>query len=573
MTHTVGLRWFPAGALALLLTVAPGGWTLENRSSFAVSGTVLGSEGPLGRATVRIQATNHFTVTRADGSFTLTFGDLGKGPLNLTAWAEGYYCAGPVSARAGDHNLRIQLIQYPSGDHQEYRWRPAEVEGDVEDAESCASCHGRGSDLSIDLPFDEWRLDAHSSSAVNPRFLTMYLGTDLAGRKSPLTRRFADKDYGTMPLPPDSDTPFFGPGYRLDFPDSAGNCAACHVPMAAVDAPYETDPSVISGVAAEGISCDFCHKVREVVVDPSTDRPYPDRPGVLSYRLNRPPPGHQFFAGPFDDVAPGEDTYSAVQKESLYCAPCHFGSFWGTEIYNSYGEWLESPYSLPATGRTCQDCHMPSSDAEFFARPDRGGIRRSESRIASHRMPGAADVELLTNAVTMTLAGSQHGDVLSVGIEIRNDRTGHHVPTDSPLRHLILLVGASDSKGVSLEQVRGPVLPDWVGVGRDADGNYAGQPGKVFAKVLSEEWTGVSPTAAYWNPTRVVSDNRIPAFGSDSTTIEFATTGRGPYSVHARLLFRRAYRELARQKGWTDPDIVMEEEEILISAELENPGS
>ena len=44
----------------------------------------------------------------------------------------------------------------------------------------------------------------------------------------------------------------------------------------------------------------------------------------------------------------------------------------GVEIDNSYGEWLDSPYSDPKTGQTCQDCHMPN-----------GGLRL-------HRLPGNA---------------------------------------------------------------------------------------------------------------------------------------------------------------------------------------
>ena len=43
-------------------------------------------------------------------------------------------------------------------------------------------CHSReGTDLPSMLPVDEWLLDAHSQSAVNPRFLTMYAGTDALG--------------------------------------------------------------------------------------------------------------------------------------------------------------------------------------------------------------------------------------------------------------------------------------------------------------------------------------------------------------------------------------------------------
>lgn len=70
----------------------------------------------------------------------------------------------------------------------------------------------------------------------------------------------------------------------------------------------------------------------------STGRPQENMAGVLSFEFRRPPEGHQFFAGPYDDVAPGEDFFSPVQRQSQYCAPCHFGSFWGTQIYNSFGE-------------------------------------------------------------------------------------------------------------------------------------------------------------------------------------------------------------------------------------------
>ena len=175
----------------------------------------------------------------------------------------------------------------------------------------------------------------------------MYDGSDTQGRRGDETRYFAVKDYGTFPLPPDPERPYYGPGYRLDFPRTEGNCAACHTPAAAVNAPVNTDPRGLSGTAAEGVSCDFCHKVWEVKLDPATGLPRPNAPGVLSMEFRRPHQGHQFFAGPYDDVAPGEDAFSPLQRESRFCAPCHFGVFWDTVIYNSYGEWLHSPYSTP----------------------------------------------------------------------------------------------------------------------------------------------------------------------------------------------------------------------------------
>ena len=50
-------------------------------------------------------------------------------------------------------------------------------------------------------------------------------------------------------------------------------------------------------------------------------------------------------------------------------------------------------------------------------------------------------------------------------------------------------------------------------------GNYAGQPGKTFAKVLRDEWTGETPTAAYWRPVTIVEDTRLAALATDTTPL------------------------------------------------------
>jgi hypothetical protein len=83
-------------------------------------------------------------------------------------------------------------------------------------------------------------------------------------------------------------------------------------------------------------------------------------------------------------------------------------------------------------------------------------------------------------------------------------------------------------------------------------------PGKVFAKVLEEKWTRIVPTAAYWNPTRVVQDNRIAAFARDSSTYSFSADTPSPITIDVSLLYRRAYKKLMDLKGWNVPDIIME---------------
>ena len=208
---------------------------------------------------------------------------------------------------------------------------------------------------------------------------------------------------------------------------------------------------------------------------------------------------------------------------------------------------------------------MPSSGSEFFASPEKGGLKRDPKTVVSHRMPGAKDLDLLRNAVSLTLEAERVPEGIRVRTKVVNDRTGHDVPTDSPLRHLILVVRAYGSGASELSLKTGPVLPEWCGPGDPAKGNYAGLPGKVFVKLLEEIWTGVSPTAAYWNATRVVMDTRLGAFKSDVGDFLFIAPGTGDVRVEAILLYRRAYKKLMDLKGWSDPDIVMESAVTSIS--------
>ncbi len=562
------------GLTALLLAALFACTGAPTPTGLSISGLVVNTENePVAGAIVRVKATDLVTVTDTEGRFSLS--DVPAAQLVfVTAWVSGYYINGIAEVQPGASDVEIVLQAHHSTDNPDYTWLPSTYHKGQGENQGCAQCHSNaGSDLAFTLPVDEWLADAHSQSAVNPRFLTMYTGTDVDGNQSPLTRYSYSRDYGRFPLRPDLSQPYYGSGYKLDFPDTAGNCAACHAPAAAIDNAYGIDPTSVTGVEVEGIPCDFCHKVWDVKLDPASGLPFANMPGVLSFEFRRPPEGHQFFAGPFDDVAPGEDTFTPIQRQSQYCAPCHFGTFWDTTIYNSFGEWLESPYSDSQTGKTCQDCHMPRLGVTTFALPDQGGTERDPETIFSHRMPGASDETLLQNSVTMSVDATRAGETITINVTILNDQTGHHVPTDSPLRQMILLVGATDGQGQALPLQDGPTVPEWGGVSKDEvgrmkdDGYYAGLPGQGYAKILMELWTEISPTGAYWNPTRVVSDNRIPAFGSDTSSFVFAAPAQGPASIEVVLLFRRAFIELMVQKGWNVPDILMEQAVVTIPAE------
>jgi len=542
-----------------------------------VSGVVKNSQGPVAGALVQIQGTANQTKTGVDGTFRLR-GLSGTTPVNITAWAEGHYVGwvlvNPSAPdwKGGDH-LVITLKPLPEKDNANYPW--FSFQG-VKGSASCGLCHRE---------YVEWQADAHSQAAQNQRFLSIYTGSDVNGRQGQPTRLGIDGKAQA----PDPSQPYYGPGFRLDYPNRAGNCATCHTPVASkvpnnqncgwsgchTDLTIERSRGVISpatlpiglsGDGLEGITCDFCHKIGDVTLDAETGLPKPDMPGILSYRLYRPEEGEQVFFGTLVDVN-RRVSYLPLESKSEFCAPCHYGVFGGvvgvgqvsggTVVYNSYGEWLDSPYSDPKTGKTCQDCHMPVKDVNYTVFPEQGGIQRDYVPFHDHTMPGASDEQLLQNSVTLKSQARRAGEKLQVEVKITNDLTGHHVPTDAPMRQMILVVEALDENNQPLKLVSGEVNPAWAG-------NYAGQPGKTFMKVLRDDWTGETPTAAYWRPVTLVEDTRLPAMATDAQTFTFQLPAGKAAQVRVRVIFRRTFQKLAEEKGFTDPDILMEEASISV---------
>ncbi len=507
---------------------------------------------PLEGVRVRVQASPTSVTTNADGRYSLETDRAGK--VVVTAWREGYL-------NGGGEGKEILLEPIFEGDQKDYRWVSPDPPTILEwadilfwkaasfisrnekiksrFADNCSNCHGA-------TTIREWRQDAHSQSAVNPIVLTLYNGTSLSGE------------------------PAVFPGYRLDFPKSFGNCAACHAPAAAVKNPWGTDLNAVEGTARHGVFCDVCHKVREVEIHPEGGFP-----GILSMRFHRPPQREQIFFGPLDDVIAGPDSFAALYRESRFCAPCHSARFWGVPIYSDYDEWLESPYAKGGKeGRTCQDCHMaPDKETTLIAPETKGGVRRPPETLATHRNPGSRDRDFLTKAIKMELSDRKSGRILEVTVRLTNVGAGHHFPTGVPMRNMILLVEARDVKGKVLDLLDGPVVPDWGGVGPVEDGNFSGLPGKGFAKILgdiSKTFPRYSPDSRvptpHWRQAVIVSDNRIPAKGSDLSRYRFhwGEREKGPVRVMAHLLYRRAFKSWIDAKGWPLEDLEIARAEQVV---------
>jgi len=161
-------------------------------------------------------------------------------------------------------------------------------------------------------------------------------------------------------------------------------------------------------------------------------------------------------------------------------------------------------------------------------------------------------------------------------VSVKNINAGHHYPTGNPMRNMILLVKATDEKGQMLSMSKGDKVPVWGGVGPIESGNYAGLPGKGFAKVLKDisiypdrkkgrDFKTIYPSP-HWRPAVIESDNRIPADGIDTSTYQFhaAENRSGPIFITTKLIFRRTYKNWSDVKGLNIPDLEIANNNLTI---------
>ena len=503
-------------ALFIGLSMASALVVFASASSVSATGVVVLHEGtPASGAWVRPQATDNLVYADMNGAFTIT--NLAEGvSVILTAWYTGNK-TGWMEVVPPIDEITITLTPYDNGDDPNYEWNTSYPDP-ANPVLGCGHC--------MRPAFDEWQHSAHAASGTNARFFSLYNGTDI------------------------SATNTITPGYKLDFPGTAGNCATCHAPGDAYDAPFTTDMNALSEVGQEGVFCEYCHKVGDIYLDPSTGLPYNNTPGVLSSRLYRPFPGDQLFFGSLDDVN-RRVSYLPLEQKSQFCAACHQFSFWGIPIYQSFNEWLESPYA--EQGIECQTCHMPPGEDPYFVLPEKGGLARNPMRLASHKDLGLKDLAFMQSTVEMTVTAQAIQDTVVVNVTLTNKNAGHHVPTDHPGRHLILGVEAVGGEMmIPLTQRSGPQVPFWGGA-------QAGQAGEAYAKVLQEIETGDFPVVSYWKPSFILSDNRIPAFASDRSHYSFVIPpDNDTVTIGVELLFRRSFQSDMDARGWDMPDIQME---------------
>ena len=518
----------------------------------------------------------------------------------IVVYAPGGYQTSFTRCDGVSKHFDVVPQKLAAADNPGHSWIPAGL--GTNPATGCSGCHS-GQNDPTHIEFTEWQKSGHAKVFTNRFLETIYLGTDLKGNRSPAIQWDIFEDH-MIKRAPTVEPNYRGPGFKLDYPTRYGNCAYCHAPASVSPAMIDINMSQLfpfpGGAVGEGVTCDVCHKVISINLN-DNGYPYVDRPGILSFQFLRPVDNPSLQLGPLTsfkkvDTPDHASACSSVFSRSEFCAACHYGKFSDTVIYGSYKEWRESPFAADPNSksyRTCQDCHMSFGADLGESVPiqrDACSAQNTSYTNFNHNMLNYSHDEETNSELPFLIKNAAAIDAdfkydpnqknwFTVNVKVWSEGVGHRFPTDSPLRHLILVVEMRDQRGTLLAQVDGDRIPIWGGAGDITNENkkiklYAGLPGKIYANLLTEEDTNESPTTAYWNETKFAwvgnlaenpydySDTRLVPGLVDKSRYSFEVPDRGDITVTIKLIYRFAFYDLMRQKGWDQPTWIRPDVEV-----------
>jgi predicted CXXCH cytochrome family protein len=282
-------------------------------------------------------------------------------------------------------------------------------------------------------------------------------------------------------------------------------CLGCHSPLIS----QTRDSALQKKVSWEGVTCDFCHSIRDVNMAGANPAVLPTPAGERS--------------GPMSAThgAPHGTVYSAVHTSSLVCAPCHeYKNSSGFPVLTTYSEWRKSPYAKD--DRQCQTCHMGRVAGDLV---DPKVTRTGIAKVNLHQMPGSHSLEQLTSAVKAQLSVAREGDQVNVTVNVSNQKAGHYLPTGSPLRQLVLEVQADGYGGEHFREER----------------VYARTVADSHGTVLMREHF------AFLRAVKVVSDTRLAPGENRAETFSFRIPATSQVQVKATFWYY--YSPMARTES------------------------
>ena len=319
-------------------------------------------------------------------------------------------------------------------------------------AELCGRCHR--------AIYESWSTSAHATAMTSPVFLD--------------AKDAAEQDFGA---------------------EARKICLSCHAPMAG----QLDDLDLARKVSWEGVTCDYCHSIREVRDDGKNPRAIV-RCGTVK-------------SGPSkDSVSPAHGTaYSSVHTSALLCAVCHeYKNALGFPVVTTFSEWKLSPSGKGDL--ECQQCHMELVKGAVVE----PRVKRESSHLVNlHAMPGSHSVGQLNRALTAKLTATRNGESVDVVVRVKNEGAGHFLPTGSPMRQLILEVRAT-AGGVAT----GIDRRTYTRALADADGT-----------VIELEYV------AFMKAAKVVSDTRLAPDETRSETFSLKLPSTKPGRVDAAFYY------------------------------------
>jgi cytochrome c554/c'-like protein len=302
-------------------------------------------------------------------------------------------------------------------------------------------------------------------------------------------------------------------------------CIACHAPVTA-----HSDQKLDSAVAREGVTCDFCHSIRDIAAlsNVSVDV------GATKYGPvpNATSTGHQI-------------QFSPLHAASEVCSGCHeFENGTGLKVLGTFTEWKSSDSAK--AGVTCQRCHMPLSTMHVV---DPRVKREPASFVNLHQMPGGHSKDQLSRALELRIAEiARRGSECVVKIAVGNKGAGHNVPTGMPTRHVVLVAEIVGSESGTQQQSRsyGVVVQDKNGkvLDHDSDVMLAGA--------------------------RFVSDTRLRPSERRVETFKFNIKPDENLEVRTRLAYR--YAPLGSNELAVNIDFAERHQESVLQFNRERPA-
>lgn len=264
---------------------------------------------------------------------------------------------------------------------------------DFTSSKVCGSCH--------ENIFNSWRNSLHADSLTDPIFRASYMEAyyETQGRASEV-------------------------------------CTACHAPLVNAN----RDFGLKKEITREGVTCDFCHSLKDVQLGESGPGRFVLEPGLVKRGsiAKATSPAHQV-------------AYSKLHEGALLCAGCHeYVNALGVPVLATYSEWQAGPYSKE--GKPCQSCHMQPQKGATVA-PQVGENVQPTFNI--HSIAGGHSPEQLKKSVDVEIAElKRSGGKAFVKVVVTNAAAGHMIPTGIPTRRLVLKLVAKVKDSVVYEAER-----------------------------------------------------------------------------------------------------------------------